>query len=534
MAAWPMLMPPSFGGTLLVDEDVEPGRGERALDDLGEPHVLEHPAGEGDRVDAVRRAPGRRPAPRRPGRSPRGSRRRAPPAASRAPRSATSRGDERRRVEHEPRRRRRATHDVAVVRRRVDAVDRSGQRLELDRGLRLVAHRGAGRRAARRPRRTAGPCSSSIGAGPRAARSSTAPTVAASTSASARATAPAAPSRPHRGHPPRLADGGHAARHRHRAQVADPLVARRGRPPAPRRPTACRRARSRARRRPGRARARCGRARPCTPRRGRGGAARRRSGRSRSSGELGRQVLGVEVVGDDLGRDAVERGRGGRPPGGTTGRSPGARGRRCGGWARRPRPLATAIGALQLGADGEHRPARRRTAAAAARARSPATGAAPAAGPRAARTTESSQRMWIGRSWVSRPSTMRPEPGDRVVVVVGDRLVAAGCRSSSPAGRPTPAQQQVVERAVRQHQAELGQARAPPHRRTVAAGPARREHDRPARRGRARRRPRRRARTARRPSPGRRPSPRTACRRGPCAGAARPRPSASVASTARW
>ena len=304
-------------------------------------------------------------------------------------------------------------------------------------------------------------------------------------------------------------------------QVADPLEAGEVGDAAARRPTACRRGRSRARRRPARAPARCGRARPCRPRRGRGGAGRRRSGRSSSSGELGREVLGVQVVGDDLGHDAVQVAAGGRRPAGTSGTWRGARGRRCGGWARRRRPWPR-DGALQLGADGQHRRGGRRTAAAAARARSPGTGAAPAAGRRSARTTESSQRMWIGRSWVSSPSTSGPSRRDRVVVVVGDRLVAEVAARHHE--RPADAgQQQVVERAVGQEQPELGQARAP-RRRRPSARRRRRGASTIGRRGERQRgaRPRRRGRTAARPPPGRPPSPRTACRRAPCAGAARP------------
>ena len=84
-------------------------------------------------------------------------------------------------------------------------------------------------------------------------------------------------------------------------------------------------------------------------------------GRSRSSGELGRQVLGVQVVGDDLGRHAVEPaqvvdGLEERPVGGqvlevadvVAGDDVGA---------ERDRHRA-----LQLGADGQDRPRRRRPA----------------------------------------------------------------------------------------------------------------------------------------------------------------------------
>ena len=114
------------------------------------------------------------------------------------------------------------------------------------------------------------------------------------------------------------------------------------------------------------------------------------------------------------------------------------------------------------------------------------------------------------------------QPAGRVLVVVRDRLVA-----QVPAGhhqRPADVgQQEVVERAVRQQQAEVRQA----GRHAVddlAAGAAGREDDGTARRGQRGPGRRRRGRTAGRPPPGRRPSPRTACRRAPCAGAARPPP----------
>ena len=71
----------------------------------------------------------------------------------------------------------------------------------------------------------------------------------------------------------------------------------------------------------------------------------------------------------------------------------------------------------------------------------------------------------------------RPEPLERVVVAVGDRLVgnvAAGHHQRLA----DVAQQQVVERAVRQHHAELGRARRDCPR-DAGAPTARRDHDRP-------------------------------------------------------
>ena len=81
-----------------------------------------------------------------------------------------------------------------------------------------------------------------------------------------------------------------------------------------------------------------------------------------------------------------------------------------------------------------------------------------------ARATESSQRMWISRSWVSRPSTIGPSRVAGVAVVVRDRLVAAvparHHERAADAGH-----EQVVERRVGEEHAEVGKARARPHRR---------------------------------------------------------------------
>ena len=81
--------------------------------------------------------------------------------------------------------------------------------------------------------------------------------------------------------------------------------------------------------------------------------------------------------------------------------------------------------ALELGAHRQDRPAAATGQRQRLRARTRATGAAPgSARPRVARTTESSQRMWMPRSWPSTPSTSGPRRASGVVVVVGDRLVA--------------------------------------------------------------------------------------------------------------
>ena len=89
------------------------------------------------------------------------------------------------------------------------------------------------------------------------------------------------------------------------AQVAGALEAGAGRRPAARRPRRCRRCRSRCRRRSRRRPARSRRARPGTRPGARGGAAPPRSSTPVGALErvLGRQVLGVQVVGHHLGLD---------------------------------------------------------------------------------------------------------------------------------------------------------------------------------------------------------------------------------------
>ncbi len=186
-----------------------------------------------------------------------------------------------------------------------------------------------------------------------------------------------------------------------------------------------------------------------------------------------------------------------------------------------PAVLRHGDGALQLGADGEHRPTCRRTAGSSARGRSRASGAAPAADRLSARTTESSQRMWMGRSCCSKPSTSGPS---RATASSSSWAIGSSLRLPLviTSGRPTPRQQQVVQRACTAASRRARQARARHRRRVAPVGAARREHDRPAGRRQRCDARRRRGRTSRRADASdRRPSRRTACRRGPCAGAAR-------------
>ena len=59
-AAWPMLMPPSFGGTARWTSTSRPAPSERVSHDLGEADVLEHAAGERDGVEPRPPEPRRR------------------------------------------------------------------------------------------------------------------------------------------------------------------------------------------------------------------------------------------------------------------------------------------------------------------------------------------------------------------------------------------------------------------------------------------------------------------------------------------
>ena len=148
--------------------------------------------------------------------------------------------------------------------------------------------------------------------------------------------------------------------------------------------------------------------------------------------------------------------------------------------------------------------------------------------PAAARATESSQRMWIGRSWVSSPSTIGPR---RATASSSSWAIGSSLRLPLviTSGRPTPASSRWCSGLY----GSITPSSGSPGRTAVddaCAGP-RRGASTIGRRGDvSARRPRRRARTARGRRRGRRPSRRTACRRGPCAGAARrPPPLGGVA-----
>ena len=94
------------------------------------------------------------------------------------------------------------------------------------------------------------------------------------------------------------------------------------------------------------------------------------------------------------------------------------------------------------------------------------------------RTTESSVRMWIGRSCSQEALGDRCEALRRLAILVGDRLVAevaAGHhqRRAGPASAVKSRSQQVVKRGVGQHHAEVRAAGRDRRRRAPACQPAR-------------------------------------------------------------
>ena len=197
-----------------------------------------------------------------------------------------------------------------------------------------------------------------------------------------------------------------------------------------------------------------------------------------------REVVGVLVVDDDLGRDREQALEVLDP------RLVGLQhlvGLEVADVVRDPRPraLRDAERALQLRPAGEQRP-RRATGSASASGTNPRERRI-SSGRRSgtARSTESSVRVWIGRSWSSSRSAMPVEPAQRVVVLVRDRLVG-DVAARHHQRLPDVGEQQVVQRRVRQQHAEVGGARRDRgrHRRVR---PPRREHDRAVAAGQQRR-----------------------------------------------
>ena len=130
-------------------------------------------------------------------------------------------------------------------------------------------------------------------------------------------------------------------------------------------------------------------------------------------------------------------------------RQPGARarprGRRCSSGRRRRRAPA-----------GAGRQVRSATG------RSRGSGGPAARPPSTTRTTESSHGTWIGRSCVSQASASRASrssaSSSSVTIGSPDRLPLVITSTRGPGGSPGRPEQQVVQRGVRQHHAEVGAA----------------------------------------------------------------------------
>ena len=212
---------------------------------------------------------------------------------------------------------------------------------------------------------------------------------------------------------------------------------------------------------------------------------------------LGQARGGVRVV--VLHADGLERparaptssrgtrggGRGRRPPArrrasrgrardrsGTRGRRAPSRGRRdaARGMPRRPRRRRTCSSARLRPRRAAGAPGREGEAA---RARSRASGGSGSA----ARTTESSQRRWIGRSCARKASAMSPSrrsaSASSIAIGSSERFPLVITSGASEVGA-----EQVVERGVGEHHAEPRRPRRD-RRRRRRASPAPREHDRP-------------------------------------------------------
>ena len=236
----------------------------------------------------------------------------------------------------------------------------------------------------------------------------------------------------------------------------------------------------------------------------------------------------MQVVGDDLGLDreqALEVLDALRE---TSSASPSSSGRRCGGRPRRDRRLARQNVLFSSAPQPSTGPRRGERQGDAAPARSPrerrrmqrlgAQGRV-----ERARSTESSVRMWIGRSWTRKASAIGRSRSRASSSSVGDRLVGDVARGHHQR-RADVREQQVVKRRVGQHHARGRASRARPRGATSAPGRRRATTIGRSRSGQqAPPRPRS-ARPARGRPRGRPPSARTACPRGACARAAPPPP----------
>ena len=185
---------------------------------------------------------------------------------------------------------------------------------------------------------------------------------------------------------------------------------------------------------------------------------------------LGRQVLRMQVVGHDLGRDREQPLEVLDPLG--------ERRKRLvvlevADVVAHPGAAATrqAERVLQLGAAGRARGARCRRAASAQRARTRASAArtAAAGSPPLAQPSRRCGSRSGGRGRAAGRRS-RPAAATRVLVAVGDRLVGHVAAGHHERAGAEVAQQQVVKRRVREHHAKLARRRGQPTGRPGASG----------------------------------------------------------------
>ena len=189
------------------------------------------------------------------------------------------------------------------------------------------------------------------------------------------------------------------------ATGARPARRPRGRRRAALRPRSCRRARSLCRRRSRRRRQRAHRARPGSPRGGRGGAARPARARRRAPARRRSTGTRVQVVHDDLRLDGEQRWKWSIPAEGPQGLPVGQVADVVG--HPRARARGQAERALELRAAGQQRP-RRPTGRSIPPGTCPRERRSSIPRPRTTRATESSVRMWIGRSCRRKRSAIAP------------------------------------------------------------------------------------------------------------------------------
>ena len=145
--------------------------------------------------------------------------------------------------------------------------------------------------------------------------------------------------------------------------------------------------------------------------------------------------------------------------------------------------LGDAAGVLQVGADRQRRP-RPSNGSATGSGAYPRERRIGSSAPSTTRTPSRRRARGSRRSWRSQASAMRREPLQRLGVVGDDRLagqVAGRHHQHVGPGASPRAEQQRVQRRVRQHDAEVGVAGRHRVGARRSSARARQQHDRPAR-----------------------------------------------------